>query len=110
MPLPPQVRSSSLSIGATTPRQCPKPSAAPERGAIKTLPERAPAPFRGVVYDVPNAAADQFWDRLLGLLRVGDVLRLDQDRDRPTQPVLHVYADGTRVASLRIPTPSTGAA
>jgi uncharacterized SAM-dependent methyltransferase len=59
--------------------------------------------LHGVVFDTSMAAADSFWNRLLSVLRVGDVIRLGEDHDKPAMVLLHVYADRSRVASIRLP-------
>ncbi len=74
------------------------------RGAIRTLePRSAAPPARRVVFTTQSAATDPFWSRLLGVLREGDVVRLANDHDKPGLLLLHVYAQQSRVASLRLP-------
>jgi hypothetical protein len=62
-----------------------------------------PRPRPGVVFDTSTAAADSFWSRLLGVVREGDVIRLGDDHDNPGLVLLHVYANKSRVASIRVP-------
>lgn len=73
-------------------------------GAVSTFrPRPAPPPSQRVVFTTKSAASDPFWSRLLGVLREGDVVRLANDHDKPGMLLLHVYADQSRVASLRLP-------
>ncbi|HEY3060119.1 MAG TPA: hypothetical protein VGL99_14255 [Chloroflexota bacterium] len=48
---------------------------------------------------------NEFWSRVLGVLRVGDVLRVAPDPDHPGNPALYVSSHGIRVALLRLPRP-----
>jgi len=73
-------------------------------GAIHTFkPRPTPPPAHRVVWTTQSAATDPFWSRLLGVLREGDVVRLANDQDKPGMLLLHVYANQSRVASLRLP-------
>jgi hypothetical protein len=46
---------------------------------------------------------DSVWTRLVALLRPGDVVRLGGDDDKPGILVLHVFADRSCIAAVRIP-------
>ena len=75
-------------------------------GAIHTFkprPRPSPSASHRVVFDTQSAATDPFWSRLLGVLREGDVVRLANDDAKPGMLLLHVYANQSRVASLRLP-------
>ena len=62
---------------------------------------RAPqAPMRGVLLDIPHTRDNEFWSRVLGLVRVGDVLRIGGENDSRT---LSIQANGVHVGSLRLP-------
>ena len=88
-------------------------------GRIIRLPARSeilfemPTPFvpgrqrrlpRSPMLDIATAG-NEFWSRVLGVLRVGDVLRVAPDPDHPGNPSLYVSSHGVRVALLRLPRP-----
>jgi hypothetical protein len=70
---------------------------------LRFSPRPAQRRPRGVVFDTHTAAMESFWSRLLGLVRPEDILRLGQDFDKPGRLLLHVYANQSRVASMRVP-------
>jgi hypothetical protein len=57
------------------------------------------------VLDLPHAREDELWGRVLGVLRVGDVLRVTHDSEAPSRAALQITSSGLRVASVRLPKP-----
>jgi hypothetical protein len=69
--------------------------------AVSTL--KQPARQRGVLLDVPHAAEDDFWGRVLGVLRPGDVVMVTHDTAAPRRAAVQVSSHGQRVVSLTLP-------
>ncbi len=59
---------------------------------------------RGPMLDIVTAD-NEFWSRVLGVVRAGDVLRVAPDPEHPGNPALYVSSHGMRVALLRLPRP-----
>src|SRR5262249_37769141 len=57
----------------------------------------------GVLRHIRKPASDGFWDRVLSVVRPGDVLYLSAETNELGRHALHVEADGARVASLLLP-------
>ena len=66
-----------------------------QRGAAQAL--------RGVLRDILHARKDDFWSRVLGVLRPGDVVSVAHDGLAPSRAALQVMANGARTASLTLP-------
>ena len=56
----------------------------------------------GVMLDIATSD-NEFWGRVLGVIRPGDVLRIAPDPDHAGNEALYVTARGVRVAMLRLP-------
>jgi hypothetical protein len=69
-----------------------------------TVPGSEVALQPGVLLDL-HTAGDEFWGRVLGVVRAGDTLRVAPDPDKPGTPALYVFSHGVRVALLRLPRP-----
>jgi hypothetical protein len=83
---------------------------APHRVGSELTPDMRPAMVHprspgGVVLDIAHAREDEFWSRALGVLRVGDVLRVAHDAEAPSRAALQITSQGARVGSLRLPKP-----
>jgi hypothetical protein len=73
----------------------------PIAGPIASLQRRERV--HGVVLDTRNAKDAEFLSRMLGVVRVGDTLRLTHDAEAPSHVALQITSHGARVASLRLP-------
>ena len=58
---------------------------------------------RGVLMDIQDPQHDEFWGRLMGFLRAGDVLRLAADQVHGRRPVLRVSNGQTVLAQVDLP-------
>jgi len=59
--------------------------------------------LQSVVLDISHAQDDEFWSRVLGVLRVGDMLRVTHDAEAPSRAALQITSHGAHIASLRLP-------
>jgi hypothetical protein len=61
--------------------------------------------LKGVILDIPEAQLSDTWSRLLGLVRVGDVLRLGMDAGTPGRVVMKVRANRALVGEVVLMAP-----
>jgi transcriptional regulator with XRE-family HTH domain len=58
--------------------------------------------FTGVVFVARNAHDDPRWSRILGVLRVGDLLRLSPDRSGAGRAVLNIHAGNMQLVTFAL--------